>query len=173
MPLDTEREEHRARDVALGVLRLFTHRGDRLEADQDQDRDAGLDEHEREPVRRDDRAGAGVELEVRRQILGVVVVDRRHRRRLVRRVAEDEGHGLPSFMSGTGLPAASILFCMTTARWRPSWARRSPAPAPGRPGSRPSDAAAMGDVYVYFVRAAILLSSATADAGRCVCHLRA
>ena len=42
--LDEQREQHRPRNVALGVLGLFAHRGDRLESDQDQDRDAGLND---------------------------------------------------------------------------------------------------------------------------------
>ena len=42
--LDEQREEHRPGNVPLGVLRFLAHRGHRLETDQDQDRDTGLDE---------------------------------------------------------------------------------------------------------------------------------
>ena len=56
-PLDHQREEHRARNVLLGVLRFFPHGGDRLETDQDQNRDARLDEDEVEAVRGNDRLG--------------------------------------------------------------------------------------------------------------------
>ena len=76
--LDREREEHRLGDVPLGVLGLLTHRRDRLESDQDEDRDARLDEHVREAVRRDDRPRGLVELEVRSQVLRMVGVDRIH-----------------------------------------------------------------------------------------------
>ena len=61
--LNRQREQHRARDVPLGVLRLFAHRRHGFETDQQQNRDARLDEDEAESMRRDDRSGAGVEVE--------------------------------------------------------------------------------------------------------------
>ena len=76
----------------LGVLGLFAHRRDRLEPDQDQNRDAGLDEHEAEPVRRDDRTGGGVEVK-RLRVLGIA---RLARDGLLGLVAEGErlGNGM-------------------------------------------------------------------------------
>ena len=61
--LNRQGQEHSPRNVALCVLRLFSHCGDRFEANQDQDGDAGLDEDEVEAVRRDDRGGGLVEVE--------------------------------------------------------------------------------------------------------------
>ena len=47
----------------LGVLGLFAHCGHRLESHQDENRDAGLNEHEAEAVRREDRGRRGVKVE--------------------------------------------------------------------------------------------------------------
>ena len=63
--LNRQREQHGPRHIAPGILRLLAHGRDRFESNQDQNRDAGLDEDEVETVRRDDRCGGGVEIEGR------------------------------------------------------------------------------------------------------------
>src|SRR5215831_20048883 len=50
--------------MTLRILRLFTHRSDGFESDKNQDRDTSLNEHVVEVVRRDNRSGAGVILEL-------------------------------------------------------------------------------------------------------------
>ena len=62
--LDDQREDNGLGDVALGVLGFFAHRGDRLEADQDQDGDTGLDDHEAEAVGETTEAAVGCQLKV-------------------------------------------------------------------------------------------------------------
>ena len=49
--LNQQRGDHRDGDVALGVLGLAAHRGDRFESDQDQNGDRGLHEHPAPVVR--------------------------------------------------------------------------------------------------------------------------
>ena len=71
--LDHQGEQHRARHVALGVLRFLAHRRDGLEADQDENGDAGLDEHVAEPVGRHHRPGARVEVE-RERVLRIALL---------------------------------------------------------------------------------------------------
>ena len=84
----------------LAFSRFFTHRCHRLESHQDENRDARLDEDEREAVRCSHRSCGRVELEVRRQLLGVVGVDRLHRGGVIVRVAQRERHRLPVFHLG-------------------------------------------------------------------------
>ncbi len=92
--LDAERQQHGPWNVALGVACLLTHRSYRLEPDQDENGDAGLNDDERESMRRRHRGSPVVELEVRGQRGGMVSVDRLHLHGLAGGVGNGEGHRL-------------------------------------------------------------------------------
>ena len=61
--LNDQREDDGLGNVALGVLGFFTHRRDRFKSDEDENRDAGLNDDVAELVRRDDRLGGVVIIE--------------------------------------------------------------------------------------------------------------
>ncbi len=58
--MDCERQDHAAGNVALGIDRFRAERGRRFKADQDQDRDRGLEQQTRKIVRQDNRSRDGM-----------------------------------------------------------------------------------------------------------------
>ena len=72
-PLNQQRGDDGDGDVFGRIFGLASHRGDRFEADQDENGDRGLNEQKAEFVRRDDRSGVGVGKEVAGGVcLGIV-----------------------------------------------------------------------------------------------------